>query len=195
MAKKPICKIPECGNPNHSKGWCGVHYQRWVRHGDPLKITTATNGEPLAYYRDVVLKYEGDECLIWPFAKVHGYGNIFLEGKSRVVSRLVCAEVNGEPPEEKMDAAHSCGNGHLACVTKAHMSWKTRSGNIADMVEHGTARRGEKNHLSKLTEAQVIEILALKGTATHREIGAKYGVAGNLVTRIYSGARWGHLSR
>jgi hypothetical protein len=30
------CKIEGCDKPRKSGGWCDMHYQRWVRHGDPM---------------------------------------------------------------------------------------------------------------------------------------------------------------
>lgn len=30
------CSIPDCGKPARSRGWCNPHYQRWLKHGDPL---------------------------------------------------------------------------------------------------------------------------------------------------------------
>ena len=29
------CSIGECERPRKARGWCSVHYGRWVRHGDP----------------------------------------------------------------------------------------------------------------------------------------------------------------
>lgn len=36
MANEPVCSIDGCGKPVNSRGWCGSHYMRWKRHGDPL---------------------------------------------------------------------------------------------------------------------------------------------------------------
>lgn len=30
------CSIDECPRPTYARGWCGKHYKRWQRHGDPL---------------------------------------------------------------------------------------------------------------------------------------------------------------
>lgn len=30
------CSIAGCGRDHYGRGWCGVHYMRWHRHGDPL---------------------------------------------------------------------------------------------------------------------------------------------------------------
>jgi len=35
MSKK-VCKVDSCIKDAESKGYCGMHYSRWMRHGDPL---------------------------------------------------------------------------------------------------------------------------------------------------------------
>lgn len=36
-AEPGICTVSECGNLPFSRGWCGKHYQRWYKYGDPTK--------------------------------------------------------------------------------------------------------------------------------------------------------------
>jgi hypothetical protein len=38
-----ICSIPECGRPHLARGWCGQHYERWKRYGDPLALPIRTH--------------------------------------------------------------------------------------------------------------------------------------------------------
>lgn len=33
------CGIDNCERPALARGWCGAHYQRWKKHGDPLGST------------------------------------------------------------------------------------------------------------------------------------------------------------
>lgn len=138
------CSIEGCESPHRARGWCNSHWLRWRRFGDPLgKAPERRPGKPVAYLHEIVFAYEGDECLIWPFSKDRkGYGQVRFAGKLHIVSRLACQEANGPPPTPKHEAAHSCGNGHLACATKRHLSWKTRTENMADKVMHGTSMRG-----------------------------------------------------
>jgi hypothetical protein len=35
-----LCAVEDCTTPVKSKGWCGLHYTRWYRHGDPLVTLT-----------------------------------------------------------------------------------------------------------------------------------------------------------
>jgi hypothetical protein len=39
------CSIDDCGGTGRYKGWCGKHYQRWLRTGDPTKKTKLAAGE------------------------------------------------------------------------------------------------------------------------------------------------------
>lgn len=144
----PICSVPDCGKPSLARGWCSAHWHRHRRLGDPLGggKMRAPVGEPLRYLREVVLAFDGDECLIWPYARTSsGYGNLGIEDGNAVVSRLVCERVYGPPPTPDHEAAHSCGRGHEGCVTQNHLSWKTATENQADRVAHGTVNSGQRN--------------------------------------------------
>jgi hypothetical protein len=140
------------------------------------------------------LSYGGDDCLIWPYCKVHnGYGCINMNGRRHIVSRLVCAEVNGPPPTPAHEAAHSCGNGHLGCINPRHLSWKTRADNQKDRIFHGTHNRGERNHSAKLSKADVIAIKAMLGKVSQSEIAEKFGVNQSTIGRISTGEIWSWL--
>lgn len=36
--QKPPCKAGECGSEAKTRGYCGKHYQRFLKHGDPLAV-------------------------------------------------------------------------------------------------------------------------------------------------------------
>lgn len=194
MANISICSIPDCGKPEKVRGWCNAHYNRWRRHGDPLAGGTPS-GEPGRFFRKVVLAYEGDSCFPWPYGKDRkGYGQLWVDGKTHLVSRLVCEETHGAPPTRAHQAAHSCGRGHLGCVTKRHLSWKTPAENQADRLVHGTHSRGELVNGAKLTESQVLEIHAMKGTMLQKEIAANFCISQRTVSDIHQRRRWGWLT-
>jgi len=184
------CLIDACEKPVVSKGLCSAHYHRQRRNGDP-KGGRTPDGTALKYYKDVVLNHEGGDCLIWPFTRTtHGYGQICL-GAARVgVHRLVCNDRHGPPPTSEHVAAHSCGNGHLGCVSPDHLSWKTVKENSADAVLHGTLRRGEACWNAKLTASTVRKIRKLKGVISQRQIAEKLGVSPATVSHIHAGRQW-----
>lgn len=199
MADKfKACSVSDCNGNAHSsayggKGYCCAHYTRLKRHGDPLEGGTS-HGQPMSFYTDVVLIYEDDECLIWPFAHIpKGYGVMYMDGKLALVSRLVCEYVNGPSPTPKHQAAHSCGKGHLGCVTKRHLSWKTRKENEEDKLDHGTRIRGERHSSAKLTEDDVREIHSLKGIVPQLTIATRFNVSPSNISLIQSGKIWSWL--
>lgn len=192
--KDRVCSIPDCANPYRSKGWCEKHYRRWRKHGGPLAGGTSPRGEARRFFEEIVLAYEGDECLPWPYAKdAAGYGKIRFDGRLHTVSRLVCERVNGPPPTPEHEAAHSCGKGHEACCTKRHLSWKTHLANIADTIAHGTRARGDRQGSSKLTEVDVIQIRALAGTMPQRKLAERFGINQVQVSRIHRRTTWAWL--
>jgi hypothetical protein len=189
-----ICSIPDCGKPHDAKGYCSSHYTRMRRHGDPLGGGTSI-GDPLRFIHEVALVHTSEDCLLWPYGKNRdGYGKIRIDGKKFVVSRYVCQLVRGEPPTPDHEASHSCGRGHLGCISPEHLGWKTPAENQADRLVHGTHSRGERCGRAKLTEAAVREILALKGKETQLNLAEMFGVSKTAVGSIHTGRNWAWLS-
>lgn len=184
-----LCTIDGCGKPHEARGYCIAHYKRFRRHGDPLVTVKAANGEVDDFYQNVVLTYEGKDCLSWPFSTNNGYGRM----RGGIVSRILCEDVYGPPPTPEHQAAHSCGKGHLGCVTKGHLSWKTPTENHADKVAHDTHRRGERSNLAKLTEHEAREILSLKGKEPQKSVAKRFGINQPTVSMIQSGRSWSWL--
>lgn len=140
----------------------------------------------------VVLPFESDECLTWPFTRNNtGAGTIKAEGRNRLVARIVCAELYGPAPTPKHEAAHSCGNGHLACVNGRHLRWATRAENEADKVLHGTSNRGERHGMAKLS---VVEVLAIREMeVSSRKVAKAFGISQTMVSKIKRGEAWAHV--
>lgn len=154
----------------------------------------APNGEPIAWiYRN---KDRSDhECIPWPYARYsNGYGMInTADRKCMTASRFMCEVAHGSPPKKRMDAAHLCGNGHLACCNPSHLTWTSRSVNLSHRAQHGTLPRGESHIMSRLTEDQVLEIRRLRDDLTQREIGVMFGVSPQTVSEIQLRKKWVHL--
>lgn len=189
------CSVVGCkGNAHYrakgTRGWCQAHYLRWLRYGDPLNSSTRL-GEPIEFIKNVALLYDGDDCLRWPFStNDDGYGVFRIDGQRLIASRYVCELAHGEPPTPEHQAAHSCGKGHEACVSRKHLRWATPSENHMDRVEHDTHNRGSRHTLSKLTDDQVREIRALSGRMSRRETAARFGVSMSLIAKIRANRAW-----
>ena len=192
------CSVPECARTAVSWGLCNMHYQRQRTHGD-TSVSKCPKPErfAIAGFYAKALAYTGDECLIWPFARCSsGYAIMTHKGKhGRIVSRLICEEVNGPAPTPQYQAAHSCGRGHEACVTPRHLSWKTSAQNHQDRIAHGTDPRGERNPRALLSEADVIEIRRLHaaGDATRKQLRERFGVSEGAMYSIIRRRTWQHI--
>jgi hypothetical protein len=179
------CSVEGCDRKHFCKGFCSPHFMRWRRHGDPCAPVATSPGEARSFLD--VIPETGDGCLIWPFARdQNGYAKIGTKSKTSFVSRLLCARTYGERGKE-FDAAHSCGGGHLGCVSPWHLSWKTRQGNMSDTLTHGTRQR-------KLDEVQVAEIRRLAATMSKQEIADKFGVTRQAISWIVNRKGWAHVA-
>lgn len=178
---KSTCRL--CSRPSHCRGYCGPHYHRLRKHGDPLSGGRFL-GEPNEFIQRLLTE-KHTECVIWPFATSRGYAYVAWEGRYQSVSRLLCRLVHGDPPDESMHAAHKCGKGKQGCVNPQCLQWETPEENQADKIIHGSIPRGEKCVYSKITDAQVSEI---RNDRRRGNVIAKdYGISPAQVSRIKSG--------
>lgn len=152
------------------------------------------DGVGMKFIEAIASDYLGTMCLIWPFGRGNdGYGLVAIGGKKVRVSRIVCEIENGPAPEEKMDAAHSCGNGHFGCIARKHLRWATRIENSADTRAHGTLRLGEAMHSAKLTEKDIVCIREARGRVSVTDLAEKYGVVTTTISSVQYGKTWAHV--
>lgn len=191
------CCVGGCDRKKYSSGMCNMHYRRHRKHGDvgSPKSIHAVKGEPLKWLLSNV-HYEGDECLIWPFARDdQGRGTLRPNGgKTEYAHRRMCKEAHGAPPDDDLDSAHSCGNGHLGCVHPDHLRWATRKENMEDRDLHGTTQRGERHVLAKLNNSKVIEIRGLSANSVRAaDIAKQYGVSEKTIRMVINNETWRHV--
>jgi hypothetical protein len=194
MASTKICEVPSCGAPYLAKGFCRKHYQNFVRNGAPVSNNRTKEGAPFAFIKQAIIS-NTDECIFWPYAKHRkGFGLVRHNGKTVVASRLVCELAFGAPKDTKLQAAHSCGNGHRGCVNPRHLRWASRLENAADQIMHGTRKRGKKVNTCKLSEHDVRQIRALLPSQSMSSIAAQFGVSVGAIKNIETGRNWAWLS-
>lgn len=180
------CDVDGCEKKHFAKGYCNTHFLRWKRHGNPLAKVATPPGNARAFL--ISLPLQGHGCTIWPHSRdQNGYARIGAKrGETGSVCRIICERIYG-PRGKSYDAAHSCGNGHLGCVSPWHLEWKTRKENMADTLRHGT-------RLRKLTEDQVIRIRQLATEKTKQEIADEFGVTRQAIGWIIGGKGWLHVA-
>jgi hypothetical protein len=187
-----VCSIEGCGRRSHARSWCKAHYHRWQNYGDPLG-GGIWHGSVPKFINDIVMPYDGDACLDWPFSqkKGRGYGHIRVNGRTLTASRYICMLAHGEPPSPHYGAAHSCGR--PACVAPRHLSWKTQAENIADELIHGTRNHGMRHGLSRMTDDVVLAIRRECARGRKQtDIAKEFGVSKSSVW--YANSRgWKHI--
>lgn len=190
--EKRQCAIDGCEKLVRYGALCSAHYTRKHRHGDPHGGGTG-HGEPLRWIH-AHAQTETDDCIFWPYAR-GGAGDalVTVDGQQVSAPRYLCSLVHGDQPDDKIDTAHSCGNGHLGCMNARHVRWATRRENMLDKHEHGTMARGERSKFAKLTKDQVVQIRSLKGKMTLDEIGEMFNVHRATISLIHLRKNWAWL--
>lgn len=148
------------------------------------------SGRGLKFIADALLA-ETDECIVWPFyCMKNGYGHLGIHTGSVLAHRHVCIEAHGPPPEDRPQAAHSCGN--RACVNKRHLSWKSQTENEEDKREHGTWLDRISN--AKLDEERVRLIRKeFKGGASIRALAVSHKTPASTIRKVVYRCTWRHV--
>lgn len=142
-----------------------------------------------------------DEC--WNWRKGHssnGYGVLYLSNKKPITAHRMALSLKIGQIPEGLFALHSCDN--RSCVNPSHLRAGTNTDNARDAVSRGRnsppprsgVKHGEKNHLSKLTEAQVKQIIELRAAGWSLiEVANRFSVHHGTVAAICSGRSWRYI--
>lgn len=184
-----ICEVDGCGKPHAGRGYCQAHLVRCRKYGSPTTYSEShrCNEKWIEYHKS----YSGDDCIVWPFYRGdNGRGMIGRAPKRMSAPRAMCIAAHGEPLDDEMEAAHSCGNGHKGCMNPRHINWSTHMGNVRDRAAHGRDRVGTQINTNKLTEDQVREIRSRKGRQTGVSLAKEFGVSATSISCILSRKSW-----
>lgn len=159
-----------------------------------------------------------EDCWFWHgMTSRAGYGRFSIDGKHYQSHRVSYALTYGAILSG-LFVCHHCDVRH--CVRPDHLFLGTAGDNLRDMVaKHRSASqthpeirrwtathtlrrhperqsRGERQHLSKLTEAQVRTIRALyaEGTHSYAALATLYAVGKSTIASVLTGQTWTHVS-
>ena len=132
----PICGIQGCQREGKKRGWCAMHYERWLRHGDPsfrkrLVMVGSTESERFSARVD-----KSSECWMWTGARTSaGYGNFTTADRRNVLAHRYAFEQDKGPIQEGLVVLHECDT--PACVNPNHLRCGTQWDNVQDMFDKG----------------------------------------------------------
>lgn len=192
-----------CGKPIFGgKGLCNGHHrqQRGGRPLTPLRIQQPPSTDPTEWFLSWFDTSGGpDACHEWRRARsTDGYGKasksmktLYGTADTHVLKWIIA---NGPVPDGLMVRHIVCDN--PPCGNVAHLAIGTAQDNSDDMTSKGRSRKGSSHGIAKLTEPQVLEILArLLDGESQSSIAARYGVGRTTIQEIGAGKRWKHLPR
>lgn len=139
------------------------------------------------------------DCWTWTATKnSHGYGQIGIEGRLHIASRVAWEMENRRRLVRGQQVLHRCDN--PACVRPAHLFIGTAVDNMQDCVRKGRfkfcePRRGIQNNKAKLNEAGVIEVRRRYDAGeTLSSLSRGFGMARATLRRIVRREGWRHVA-
>jgi hypothetical protein len=137
-------------------------------------------------------------CWPWTGANNGGYGSFGLTRNGKVsmytATRIAWFLENGSIPNGLHVLHVICDQ--PSCCNPRHLLLGTHRQNMDDMTRKGRAPRGERYGVSKLTEAQVLEIKNFELTkwGDMTQLARTYNVTPQTISLIFRNKRWAWLN-
>lgn len=131
------------------------------------------------------------KCWEWDRGRdKNGYGRVWLNGKTRLVHRIVFEAIYGYMPELIM---HRCDN--PPCFNPYHLDAGNQALNAQDAVRKGRIPLGSENYCSKLTESNIPGIRKrLEAGESCNSIAKSFNVHRATIWKIKNGRRFNHVA-
>lgn len=131
-------------------------------------------------------------CWEWTGGKSHGYGQMRVRevwGVRPVYAHRAAAALKYGPLPKDIKVCHRCDN--PKCCNPEHLFLGSQADNLKDMASKGRSALGERNGMSKLSDADVAAIrTAVAGGQTQRDVATKFGVSeGHMSAIVRSGGK------
>jgi len=125
------CGVAGCTEKHKARGFCRLHYMRWVRTGDPLLVPWSARREDHFWSK---VDASGD-CWEWTGMRDRdGYGKVSWDARKKLTHRLAYELLVGPVPVG-LQLDHLCRN--RACVNPDHLQPVT----WAENLRRGAPRR------------------------------------------------------
>lgn len=190
------CSVEGCDGKTVGRGYCGKHYQRWLRRGDALApyITRWTGNEAELDVVQFVKYREIDPitgCWAWTGATFpNGYGQ--LRGRpTRMVHRVSFEHFVGRIPEDFL-VCHTCDN--PPCFNPRHLFVGTGKDNAQDALSKDRIPLGVKRPNTKLKAEQIPKIREMLAIGfSPYKIAPIFECSPATIRDIETGRNWKHV--
>lgn len=181
------CSASGCQRPTHTRGMCSLHYKRATSTRPESQTRDMTDDERFDHYTTPGFA----DCVLWTGAcgNPPRYGFFWHKGKN-VLAHRYAFERHHRPLLPGEFACHRCDV--PLCVNPDHLFAGASADNQADMSAKGRVARGERQHLAKLTQADVEYIRA--STLPGIELAKAIGVSNNTISRVRRRLTWDHVA-
>ncbi len=112
------CAVDGCDRPCHARGWCAMHYKRWIATGDPLQVGVGGTKTTAVLERFWSHVRKTPTCWLWEGSANQGYGRFNLGGRS-VMAHRFAYEITVGPIPDGLQTDHLCRT--PLCVNPEHL--------------------------------------------------------------------------
>lgn len=133
------------------------------------------------------------DCWNWTACvrnKKEGYGAFWYKGKHHPAPRIALYLVTGNL-ETTLQICHKCDN--PSCCNPYHLFKGTHQENNADKIKKNRDAKGDSHAHTKLKAFEVVEIRALNGSISRKNLAKKYSVTIHVINDLLCGRTWKHL--
>lgn len=192
---RPTCTLDGCSGAHKGHGYCGKHYQRWKKFGDPLhtevKNPGVRGGTVLERIESIGWDVTADDCWEWRGHRAEdGYGIVRgPDGRKGQAHRLYYEALNGQIPR-RIFVCHHCDN--PPCMNPKHHFLGTALDNNQDRARKRRSSRGEGHYAHKLTWERVREIRSRYslGQVSQQALADEFGVSQPVISGIVRHKGW-----
>ena len=133
------CSIEGCDKPRRTRGWCYMHYWRWLNHGS-TDLPPRTSRRTL--FEDMYVVDAASGCWVWQRSTTRGYGSLTRDGKTMYAHRFAY-ELHIGPIPTGLVIDHLCRN--PLCVNPHHLEPVTQRENVLRGTSP-SARQAQRTH-------------------------------------------------